>query len=637
MRRLRYWVQKVLPLVYDDSLSYYELLNKVVWKINEMIGVVEKIEGQIEDLYNINITDAVGDILKEWLEDGTLENLLLSIEDPATSKLFFPNLNRETYYSANMAVLNSYGKTFILDCGALQNWLACKELLDDLFADGTITNIDYIIISHYHFDHMGNIANILENYPHVGCKVYTAMSPSGYYQGEDADGLVGNYNTVVSACTTAGVELYVVNSDLTIHYPEDYSIPYFTLINSNANDYAYYAGIGSVYNNYCMVATFHIDAEIVMFSADIQRDAQIHFMETKDVPQCEIYSAHHHGIQNDDYIPFLNAITPRFLMVQTSGYRINVSARSSFVSNYYTDYTTMLTNAFGRVTFEIYKTGCSLIEGIPLGSMGDYMSYVDIYVDNSTGVLGDGTQEHPVNSIQTALMLCNNNINMNYRIYIKATGIDYDGVFIRNRTCSITLNKWGDSKPNVKYIYAGFDNELLIYNLRFTGVRAFQGVNSQLIANNMNSLYVSSCEFDMSGETSRTIGIMIALSTVYAVGNSFVGDTGNVNKHGARSYRYGTLITNGNDFEDLIDAYDTANLKVIVRNVDTLTNVGTYLVGDVTNGMAVEFPAMSADLFNSLSALVAQNTTSVSSNLFYSQGALYTLFNKQFRQVSLVE
>ena len=26
----RFWCQTVLPLVYDDSLSYYELLNKVV-------------------------------------------------------------------------------------------------------------------------------------------------------------------------------------------------------------------------------------------------------------------------------------------------------------------------------------------------------------------------------------------------------------------------------------------------------------------------------------------------------------------------------------------------------------------------------------------------------------------------------
>lgn len=34
---LRFWCQKVLPLVYDDSLSYYELLCKVVDYINNLI------------------------------------------------------------------------------------------------------------------------------------------------------------------------------------------------------------------------------------------------------------------------------------------------------------------------------------------------------------------------------------------------------------------------------------------------------------------------------------------------------------------------------------------------------------------------------------------------------------------------
>ena len=34
----RFWCQKVLPAVYDDSLSYYELLCKVVAKLNEVIN-----------------------------------------------------------------------------------------------------------------------------------------------------------------------------------------------------------------------------------------------------------------------------------------------------------------------------------------------------------------------------------------------------------------------------------------------------------------------------------------------------------------------------------------------------------------------------------------------------------------------
>ena len=46
----RYWCQKVLPLVYDDSLSYYELLNKIVVYLNNTIEDVAKAEGNIDSL-----------------------------------------------------------------------------------------------------------------------------------------------------------------------------------------------------------------------------------------------------------------------------------------------------------------------------------------------------------------------------------------------------------------------------------------------------------------------------------------------------------------------------------------------------------------------------------------------------------
>lgn len=60
LRPLRYWSQKVLPLVYDDSLSYYEVLSKVTKKLNE---VIEYVTNDINDLvteivskYFVNVT-----------------------------------------------------------------------------------------------------------------------------------------------------------------------------------------------------------------------------------------------------------------------------------------------------------------------------------------------------------------------------------------------------------------------------------------------------------------------------------------------------------------------------------------------------------------------------------------------------
>lgn len=46
----RFWCQTVLPLVYDDSLSYYELLNKVVVYLNNTISDVATAEGNIDNL-----------------------------------------------------------------------------------------------------------------------------------------------------------------------------------------------------------------------------------------------------------------------------------------------------------------------------------------------------------------------------------------------------------------------------------------------------------------------------------------------------------------------------------------------------------------------------------------------------------
>ena len=51
LQPFRYWCQKVLPLVYDDSLSYYELLCKVVDYLNKTMEDVEALHGDVTNLH----------------------------------------------------------------------------------------------------------------------------------------------------------------------------------------------------------------------------------------------------------------------------------------------------------------------------------------------------------------------------------------------------------------------------------------------------------------------------------------------------------------------------------------------------------------------------------------------------------
>lgn len=86
VKRLKLWVQKILPLVYDDSLSYYEVLAKSVNKINELVKSNNSLDtawNEFQNTFSENLNDTVTDILTAWKTDGTLntiiENLLHGI------------------------------------------------------------------------------------------------------------------------------------------------------------------------------------------------------------------------------------------------------------------------------------------------------------------------------------------------------------------------------------------------------------------------------------------------------------------------------------------------------------------------------------------------------------------------------
>lgn len=75
MKPLKFIAHKILPLVYDESLSYYEVLCKVVAKVNEVIEFVEA------GLYE-NIREVISDLIIDYAYDSTTETLTINIDLP---------------------------------------------------------------------------------------------------------------------------------------------------------------------------------------------------------------------------------------------------------------------------------------------------------------------------------------------------------------------------------------------------------------------------------------------------------------------------------------------------------------------------------------------------------------------------
>ena len=63
LSHFKFWCQKVLPLVYDDSLSYYEVLCKVTDYVQSVIENQDDLSADIESLKNELQT------VQEWIEN----------------------------------------------------------------------------------------------------------------------------------------------------------------------------------------------------------------------------------------------------------------------------------------------------------------------------------------------------------------------------------------------------------------------------------------------------------------------------------------------------------------------------------------------------------------------------------------
>ena len=84
LKPFRFWCQKVLPTVYDDSLSYYELLCKTVDYLNKTMSNVDELSDNFVTLKdfvdnyfaNLDISAEVDKKLDEMAESGQLDNIL---------------------------------------------------------------------------------------------------------------------------------------------------------------------------------------------------------------------------------------------------------------------------------------------------------------------------------------------------------------------------------------------------------------------------------------------------------------------------------------------------------------------------------------------------------------------------------
>lgn len=92
---LRMWCYKVIPLVYDDSLSYYENLCKVVEYLNQVVAQQKVFGNELEQLQStINQ-------LQEWIDNFDTSFIKEEIEKYIATMIFV-EINNNGYIVYNI-------------------------------------------------------------------------------------------------------------------------------------------------------------------------------------------------------------------------------------------------------------------------------------------------------------------------------------------------------------------------------------------------------------------------------------------------------------------------------------------------------------------------------------------------------
>lgn len=131
-RNFREWCNHtipVLPQVYGDELSYYELLNKVIEKLNEMGITVNELIDYVNTYFDSkDWQQMVNNKLDSMVADGTLDNLI-------NQKIFGELNSKVSELNTNVDFLNENRK----------NFRNCKILcIGDSFGRGFYDNADHL-------------------------------------------------------------------------------------------------------------------------------------------------------------------------------------------------------------------------------------------------------------------------------------------------------------------------------------------------------------------------------------------------------------------------------------------------------------------------------------------------------------
>lgn len=269
-----------------------------------------------------------------------------------------------------------------------------------------IKTLDFVLITHYHGDHYGNLERLLKD---TAVSVKKVLLPRTTSQPDLASSVTSAQTTCIKWCTDNNVAYEIADNQVFDFYGATVKI-----FNASAEDYAYYENLNDKeYNDYsvCMLLSFM--GRTALFTGDTQKAAK-----EKIVTDCivtkpvDLFKMAHHA--NGPHVSqFARRLSPKYVVATQTQRMSSISASWSSLSYYQSlgAYAHVVGWQSEDLVYSMSMLGVSMVSNGICAMDTRGWEAIDIFVDASVprGTFCDGSKEHPYNDLQDAFDNCMHN------------------------------------------------------------------------------------------------------------------------------------------------------------------------------------------------------------------------------------
>lgn len=187
-------------------------------------------------------------------------------------------------------LLQSNGKNLLIDTGSKSSK---KDLFHYLEKTG-IKNLDYIVATHPHEDHIGNMGYIINKYGIVE-NLYAPKKVS----------TSASYKAMISALTHADKKITVAKPGISFHLGDDVLCKIIAPNNSNYDNI----------NNYSVVLKVTFGKTSFLFTGDAENISEKEILEKNHDINVDVLKVGHHGSKTSTSDNFLKAVSPKIAII----------------------------------------------------------------------------------------------------------------------------------------------------------------------------------------------------------------------------------------------------------------------------------------------------------------------------------